>query len=330
MLTAKSGSSEAVLLKKNNSGIEQAIAPGSFVKEEYLLDIPSISNGQVTLTISNYAPIVILVEQASSEAPTATHPLPVSHLTNPSPGSELKEYFDEHLSFYEPNYFILGTYPAAEFQFSLKYKLLNFKDNWNPFTHFYFAYTQTSFWDVLSHDPSFYDTSYKPSVFFYYPAVLNKQFFQLDLQTGVEHESNGDGGLMERSLYTAYLQPKANFALPHNLQLSFQPRTWVYFGVSDNNADIADYRGYADLLTALTWVNPNCGEKIQFATKLRIGDEGSHVGLQFDFRFNLAGVPILQKFNPSIQIQYFTGYGQNLRQYNLASHAMRAGLCLWY
>jgi len=330
MLTAKSGSSEAVLLKKNNSGIEQAIAPGSFVKEEYLLDIPATSNGQVTLTISNYAPVVILVEQVSSEAPTATQPLPVSHLTNPSPGSELKEYFDEHLSFYEPNYFIIGTYPAAEFQFSLKYKLLNFKDNWNPFTHFYFAYTQTSFWDVLSHDPSFYDTSYKPSVFFYYPAVLNKQFFQLDLQTGVEHESNGDGGLMERSLYTAYLQPKAIFALPHNLQLSFQPRTWVYFAVSDNNANIADYRGYADLLTALTWVNPNCGEKIQFATKLRIGDQGSHVGLQFVFRFNLAGVPILQKFNPSIQIQYFTGYGQNLRQYDEDSHAMRAGLCLWY
>ena len=42
------------------------------------------------------------------------------------------------------------------------------------------------------------------------------------------------------------------------------------------------------------------------------------------------GVPVLRAFNPSIQVQYFTGYGQTLLQYNETSHALRAGLCLWY
>jgi len=330
-LTSKSGSSETVLLLNTNSSVIQAaIAPGSFVKVEYLLDIPPTNNGQVTLAVSNYNQVMILVEQASTGVPAAPQPPPTSALTKTAPEPELREYFGSHMSYYEPIYFILGTYPAAEFQFSLKYKLLDLKDNWNPLTRFYFAYTQTSFWDLLSQDPSFYDTSYKPSGFFYYPDVLHKDFFQLDLQLGGEHESNGRGGSMERSLNTVYLQPTATFDLPGNLQLTLQPRAWFYVFVGGNNPDIADYRGYADLRTALTWTNADSKEKIQLATKLRIGDEGAHAGLQFDLRFNLKGMPLLHKFNPAIQVQYFTGYGQTLRQYDEASRDLRAGLCLWY
>ena len=90
------------------------------------------------------------------------------------------------------------------------------------------------------------------------------------------------------------------------------------------------YHGYADQLSALTWLDPNSGEKIQLSNRFIIGDRGSHVGLLYDLRFNLANLPVLRKFNPSIQVQYFTGYGQTLLQYNQTSHALRAGLCLWY
>jgi outer membrane phospholipase A len=98
----------------------------------------------------------------------------------------------------------------------------------------------------------------------------------------------------------------------------------------DNNANIADYHGYADLVSALTWLNPKSAEKIQLSNKLLIGDEGGHIGLLTDLRFNLVGVPVLRRFNPTIQVQYFYGYGQNLLDYNVSTHALRAGLCLWY
>ena len=326
-LISQSISLETVLLLNTNSSpIAATIAPGGFVKEEYLLDLPLTSSGQVALDIRNYNQVAILVAPSSSGIPGAKHSPPAPTTSGP----ELWEYFANNMSFYEPIYFILGTAPAAEFQFSLKYKPLDFKDNWNPFAHFYLGYTQTSFWDIFSKNPSFYDTSYKPSGFFYYPDVFQKDFFQLDLQLGGEHESNGRGGSLERSMNTVYLQPKATFDLPCNLQLALQPRAWFYMYVGDNNPDIADYHGYADLLAALTWLNPNSGEKIQLSNKFTIGDEGSHAGLLFDLRFNLTGVPVLRKFNPSIQVQYFTGYGQTLLQYNQASHALRAGLCLWY
>lgn len=255
--------------------------------------------------------------QASSTAPT----------TNAAPQSAFLEFIGKHIYGYEPIYFLLGQYPAAEFQFSLKYKLFDLAGDWNPLAHTYFAYTQTSFWDLISRDPSFYDTSYKPSAFLFYPDIFQKNRFQFDLQGGVEHESNGKGGTGERSLNTVYLQPTVRFDLPAHFQLSFQPRVWDYLSLGSNNPDLPDYRGYADLLGALTWSEPGSGEKIQFATRIRIGNGGSHAGLLFDLRFNL---PYRSHFNPSIQLQYFTGYGQTLRQYNETSRAFRAGLCIWY
>ena len=295
-LTAQSVTFETVLLLNTKSSASAVtIVPGGFVKEEYLVDLPLTSSGQVTLDVSGYNQLVVLVGPSSFETPAVEAPPPTATSTSaPAPtasNSDLRNYFADHMSFYEPIYFIGGSAPAVEFQVSLKYKVLDFKDNWDPLTHLYFAYTQTSFWNAFTKNPSFFDTSYKPSMFLYYPDVLQKGFFQLDLQGGVEHESNGRGGDLERSFNTIYLQPKATFDLPYNLQFSLQPRAWFYYRVGDNNANIADYHGYADLVSALTWLDPTSGEKIQLSSKLLIGDEGGHIGVLSDLRFNLVGVP---------------------------------------
>ena len=317
-----------LLLNTNGSPVQATIAPGAFVKAEYELDFPAGISGEVTLETGLYPPTEILVTQTATGILTAATSAPSAPAqTQKAAGSELVDFFAGQISIYEPVYFILGSYPAAEFQFSLKYQVFSFTNRLNPLADLYFAYTQTSFWDLISADPSFYDTSYKPSAFLYYSNLVERGSFHLDLQGGYEHESNGRGGTMERSLNTAYLQPTATLDLPDNFQISFQPRAWYYLSVGNNNPDLANYRGYADLRTALTWTEPHWGEKIQLATRLRIGDEGSHAGWLFDLRFNL---PVFTKFNPTFQVEYFTGYGQTLRQYNQTSHGIRAGLCLWY
>jgi outer membrane phospholipase A len=237
-------------------------------------------------------------------------------------GQQLVDYLGNHVSPYEPIYFLLGSYPAAKFQLSLKYRIFAFTNDLNPFSNLYFAYTQTSFWDVISRDPSFYDTSYKPSGFLYYPEVVFRDSeVKLDLQGGAEHESNGRGGADERSLNTIYFQPTLRYQAATNLLFALQPRFWDYASVGDNNPDIANYRGYGDVSGSVTY------EKIQLATELTLGKNGDHAGWQFDLRFNL---PPYFRFNPAIQIEYFNGYGQTLRQYNEFSSGIRAGLCLWY
>jgi phospholipase A1/A2 len=349
-LSSEFGSSKTVLtLNPNVSSAKAVIAPGGFVKVEYLFQVPATNGYQVRMDVSKYHQVLTLevakknqlvtLVQDSSKVSEATLPLPPFQNTQAASKASLynaiSNNFMTNLSFYEPVYFIIGSYPAAEFQFSIKYQLLDLDSRWNPLGHSYFAFTQTSLWDLISPDPSFYDSSYKPSLFLFYTNVYSARLYstnqvRFDLQAGTEHESNGRGGLGERSLYTAYLQPTATFDLPYNLQLTLQPRARLYYWVGPNNPDISDYRGYADLLAALTWKDPNSDEQIQFATKLQVGDTGAHVGLKFDLRFNLAMVPLLQKFNPTIQVQYFTGYGQSLRQYDVSSHAFRAGLCLSY
>lgn len=306
------------------------LAPGQFAKREYIFDLPQNIHGSAILTAGNFNPVVIQIDNAATEAApsVAASPSAPPATSNGTFGSSFGDYFGRHISPYEPIYFLLGTYPAAEFQFSLKYKVLDLDSDWNPFAHAYFAYTQVSFWDVLNEDPSFYDTSYKPSGFLFYTNVNRGDRFRLDLQGGVEHESNGRGGEMERALNTAYLQPTLKFALSPTWELSLQPRVWDYLSVHRNNEDLSDYRGYADLRCNLDWLDAVTREKrFEVATRFRIGDQGEHASWLIDVRYNL---PRAWIFNPAIDLQYFTGYGQTLRQYNQASYGFRGGLCLWY
>lgn len=311
-----------------------AVRPGGFAKAQYQFEVPPTLNGEARLMVSNYTPIVVQVQGAavagSSAEPNALKKS--EEAKQRTTGAVIVHYLQEHITPYEPIYFLLGTYPAAEFQFSLKYKIFTLDGPWNPLGHFYFAYTQSSFWDLLTRDPSFFDTSYKPSAFLLYSNIVHRDTFGLDLQGGAEHESNGRGGLGERSLYTAYLQPAARVDIFDDLEFAVQPRVWTYLSLGSNNPDLPDYRGNADLRTSLTFFyragleSPEY-RRIQLANQLRIGDDGRHPGILLDLRVDL---PRWAKFNPTVQLQYFTGYGQTLRQYNAYSHGFRAGLCLYY
>lgn len=328
-LILDSSATNVVLHLNPAKGNETNIAPGAFVKQEYRVEIPAKARGRVSLDINHYNQLAVRVEAASNAAPVVAQTQPSSAITkqNQTFHSALARFFGSRLYPYEPIFFILGTYPAAEFQFSLKFQLFDFTNQYHPLTNLYFAYTQTSYWDLISSDPSFFDTSYKPSVFAYRPDIFSTHdhSFQLDLQAGAEHESNGQGGAKERSLYQAYLQPTFTFGKPGHLQLALQPRVWTYFFVGNNNPDIAQYRGYANLTAALTLKkDPDSWKNFQVMTKFQIGDEGDHPGFWIDFRYKIP------HFNPTIQVQYFTGYGQTLRQYNEKDHGLRAGLCLWY
>lgn len=156
-----------LVLNTNSSPMAATIPPGGFVKVEYLLDLPLTSSGEATLDIGSYNRVAIVVEPVSTEVPLTAPRASASSATNAAPMYQLGEYFGTHLSFYEPIFFIPGTHPSVEFQVSLKYKILGLKGDADPLTHLYFAYTQTSFWSAFVRDPSFYDTSYKPSGFFY-------------------------------------------------------------------------------------------------------------------------------------------------------------------
>jgi outer membrane phospholipase A len=315
-----------VVLNSASANQEATVAPGAFAKAEYVVDVPPNLHGLASLSVSHYNELAVRVTEPAGTNFVET-PMALEPATTKPRRTALAKFFDNHLSPYEPIYFLIGNYPAAEFQLSLKFQLFDFTNSYAGVTNLYFAYTQTSYWDLISSDPSFFDTSYKPSMFAYFPALWKRKdnASQFDLQGGVEHESNGRGGVAERSIYSAYLQPRITFGKPGHLQFALQPRAWTYFWVGHNNPDIAEYRGYADLHAFLTLKrDPNSWANFQIETRFRIGDGGEHPGIQIDGRYKIP------HFNPTIDVQYFDGYGQTLRQYNKEAHGLRVGLCLWY
>jgi outer membrane phospholipase A len=58
-----------------------------------------------------------------------------------------------------------------------------------------------------------------------------------------------------------------------------------------------------------------------------MGDDGGYSSLKLDFSFSVK--QWIHAFSPRIHAQYFTGYGQTLRQYNRYSHGLRVGFSLF-
>ena len=126
------------------------------------------------------------------------------------------EYFGLRFFPHEPMYFLIGAEdPAAKFQISFKYKVLN--DDGTiakavpPLGGLYIGYSQTSFWDLGEQSRPFFDNSYRPELLLSYDNVLPRDVkipgvSRIGLQFAL-HESNGRDGAASRSLNIAYLRP---------------------------------------------------------------------------------------------------------------------------
>jgi phospholipase A1 len=131
------------------------------------------------------------------------------------------------------------------FQISAKYRLFE--------SHFYFAYTQISFWQAYdSHNSApFRETNYNPEIFFRSARTpFHNGFVGFDL--GFEHESNGQKPPVSRSWNLIYVSPyyaKSHVLLYLKLRYRIPEKDKEYPGAmeGDDNPDITDYLGYSDL-----------------------------------------------------------------------------------
>jgi outer membrane phospholipase A len=239
-------------------------------------------------------------------------------------------FFREHVSSYEPIYFIAGTEsPNAKFQVSFKYRLLNndgpLAQKLPALTGFHVAYSQTSLWDWEAASAPFFDSSYRPEVLYLAENLTRAEsndWFRVDVQGGFQHESNGRDGFDSRSMNIGYLRPRVVFGKEDGLQLTLQPRAWTYIGDLSDNPDIEEYRGYADLRAIVGWQRGP-----QLSAIGRLGKDWNRESLQLDFTYPLMGF-FPRSFSLYLHVQYFTGYGESLIRYNRRDSALRAGFSL--
>lgn len=215
----------------------------------------------------------------------------------------------------EPIYFLFGhgdDHGAdARFQISFKYRPFEPKGSiaqYAPFlSNLYFSYTQTTLWDIGGDSSPFRDTSYRPGIFYRW-AGASRGVLPDVWRIGVEHESNGQGGVDSRSLNIAYVRPSWDIDLANGKRLTFSPKVYTYLD-KDENSDIAHYRGYVD------WQLRYGREDGLMLTGLyRQGTRGYATG-QLDISYPLSD-RILSRTGTFAHLQIFSGYGETLLDYN--------------
>ena len=315
------------------------------------LDQPiDAKSGFVSLRLTDPASNAIMFE-VTGPSPTPAPP-PVSTNQTPfmQPGAHVDltsdvENMRRHISGYDPIYFAVGWRERfnARFQFSFKYRVFERSITQEPWwavlgRDLYVAYTQTSIWDLESFSNPFSDTSYKPTLFLLhdFPRAPGNAW-SFSLQGGAQHESNGKGGgatpavpltglisaanalrhsTDTRSFNTLYVSPRARWTDDEGHFFEARGRLSAYFQ-EDENPDIAQYRGYAELT-----LRGGYDRGPQLSIHLR-GRPDAHGSVEFNFTWPANQTPLLKRLEflrtlgGYAQVQYFNGYGESLLDYDV-------------
>ncbi len=311
------------------------LRPGQYRKVRYSAPWPETARGTVTvdpvgfdsspmlitLNRGNQQTQVVAAEQAEAQAKTPAQMAGAQAVANPSTAPAITDgrILSGHLSTFEPMYFADGENGEnlAKFQLSFKYRLLlpddprsrGFLDN------LYFAYTQTSIWDLSAASAPFRDTSYEPQVFYYLQDTGWKSslFSRMGVAAGIGHESNGKSGADSRAVNIAFVRPTWEFGDVDSNHLTISPKIYYYISKSDNE-NIQDYRGYVDLL-----VKYGSPDGWQLATTLRKGTRSAYGSVDTQFTYPLAKL-INSAWGGYLWVGYFNGYGEDILDYNQRNH----------
>nr|WP_315520256.1 phospholipase A [uncultured Campylobacter sp.] len=173
------------------------------------------------------------------------------------------------------------------------------------------AYTQTSWWQITRTSAPFRETNYQPEIFlnFASPKYL-EQIGMKNLKFGLLHESNGRDGSDSRSWNRAYVQGDFVYG-----NFSASPRAWIVLGDKGDNKDILKYIGHGDLRLSY-----NLNDHI-FSLMLRNNlhfDKTNKGAAELSYMFPIFSTGVYG------YLQYFTGYGESLIDYN--RHTDKIGL----
>lgn len=232
------------------------------------------------------------------------------------------------LSANEPLYFVVGSSSERDFdaRFQLSFKYRPFDPDARvaqylpPLSNLYFAYTQTSLWDLGGNSSPFEDTSYRPSVYYKWTGA-GRGVIPDGWSVGLEHESNGRDGADSRSINTAFVKPTWHFDFAHGRRLTMSPKFYQYLEKSDNS-DIYKYRGYVDFQARFG------REDGAIVTALYRQGTSGHASGQVDFSYPISD-KLFGRTGTFIHLQLMEGYGETLIDYNRYSDTqLRLGLSL--
>ena len=170
------------------------------------------------------------------------------------------------------------------------------------------AYTQQSNWQIFDGQNSspFRATYYEPELI----ATLGTDYERLWklINVGLVHQSNGQSGPESRSWNRVYVQGGWEW----NETTSLLARRWwrLQEDIStDDNADITDYYGRADLL--VRWEPGDKSQSVAILIRNNLRKEFNRGFVQIDW-----ALPLSAGATSRVHLQVTSGYGESLIDYN--------------
>jgi len=209
------------------------------------------------------------------------------------------------------------NHTEAKFQLSFKGRLWTTDDRrfgvWA-------AYTQQNQWQVYNGDVSrpFRETNYMPEAFVSYrPDVALPGGFRWGVvNAGYNHQSNGRADFLSRSWDRLFVE-----AGVERDNLAVFAKLWYRIPESasdDDNPDITDYYGHGEIAALYRW------RDMSFQALLR-GNVSTGNGA-FQLGWMSPRIPYLGPLRA--YVQFFTGYGESLIDYNWRQTTIGAGFAL--
>lgn len=245
------------------------------------------------------------------------------------------------ISPHKPNYFLPISYSfenptlpvgdkqldldKTEFQFQVSLKFPVITNLFSDVDSVYVAYTNQSWWQAYHKDISspFREVNHEPEIF--YNMSTDYDLFGMrvrSLQLGLSHQSNGRGGELSRSwnrIYASILLEKDNFYIGFKPWWRLKEDKKKYPGAADgdDNPDITEYLGYGELTMFYKFQNDHA-INVMIRNNLRAENKGAlQLGWSFPLTTRLRGY-----------IQYFSGYGESLIDYDNYVNRLGIGIML--
>lgn len=234
---------------------------------------------------------------------------------------------------YRANYFLPASYDFAvrdderkhfETKFQLSFKK-NIAENILGFNEkLFLGYTQTSWWQTADNSSPFRETNYEPEIYFLFPYYSQKTALKA-YKIGMIHQSNGQDAPKSRSWNRLYLGGIFQYD-----GFFIEPRVWYRFpekrksditqSSGDDNPDIAEYLGYGDLKISYPYRSHVFSLLLRNNLEFNSNNRGA---AQLDWTFPIAGVDDVFAY-----VQFFSGYGESLIDYNKHSDRISIGFSL--
>ena len=315
------GGDHDVAVRLVRQGAPARVPPRGWTTADYGLDRPAGMAGPMVLSLGGgqggYAFALPVPAIAETPALAAAAPPPARHDAGTQSAAARG-----NLSTYRPVYGVAGggTDSDVKIQLSFQYQLFGHADepavSW--LDGFRVAYTQSIYWDVERDSQPIRDVSYEPELFYFYRWPDRADGVRFSARGGFLHESNGKGGADSRGYQYLYVEPQIEVPLG-SYTVSAGPRLFHYIFGRDNNPDIARYRGHQALALS---IGRDDGLKLSTFSRynFRTGKGSVEGELTYPVRRLIGHTPLY------LVVQGFTGYGEDLLDYNRRQTRIRAGV----